>query len=127
MTKEMKLKLQALSERYQAALREHLLQDPRASLQPAEHLGCQAAVLGLETLDVARIHEAALATLKAFGSRDGFTERAESFFAEAITPIEQTHRAPLKANIYLSQMNQTLGRRTVALADSHRSLRAGIA
>ena len=48
------------------------------------------------------------------------------FFAEAITPIEETHRAALKANVRLSQLRQTLGRRTVDLAASHRSLKQGI-
>src|ERR1035437_11009737 len=117
----MKRKLTALSRRYVTALRKHLRQGPRASLQPAHDLGCQAAALDLETLDVARIHEGALATLEASSSRDGFIKRAEFFFAEAITPIEETHRAALKANVRLRQLSKILGRRTVDLAASHRS------
>jgi len=122
----MKRKLTALSRRYVTALRKHLRQGPRASLQPAHDLGCQAAALDLETLDVARIHEGALATLEASSSRDGFIKRAEFFFAEAITPIEETHRAALKANVRLRQLSKILGRRTVDLAASHRSLKQGI-
>jgi len=34
------------------------------------------------------------------------------FFSEAITPIEKTHRAALKANVRLSQLQKRLGRRT---------------
>ena len=94
----MKRKLSRLSRRYASALRKHLTQGPQASLQPARGLGRQAVSLGLETLDVARIHEGALATLEASSSRDGLIKRAEIFFTEAITPIEKTHRAALKAN-----------------------------
>jgi signal transduction histidine kinase len=122
----MKRKLTALSQRYVAALRTHLRQGPRASLQPAHDLGRQAAALDLETLDVARIHDEALATLEVSSSRNGFIKRAEIFFAEAITPIEETHRAALKANVRLSRLSQKLGRRTVDLAASHRSLKQDI-
>jgi signal transduction histidine kinase len=109
------------------SLRKHLKQGPRASLQPARALGRQAVTIGLETLDVARIHEGALATLESSSSRDGIIERAEIFFTEAITPIEKTHRASLKADVRLSQLKTRLGRRTVDLAASNRSLRQGIA
>jgi len=122
----MKRKLKALSQRYVAALRKQLKRGAQAGLQPALRLGRQAAALDLETLDVARIHEAAFATLKASGSRNGLMKRAEAFFAEAITPIEETHRAALKADVRLRQLRQTLDRRTVDLAASQRSLQQGI-
>jgi signal transduction histidine kinase len=123
----MKRKVIELSQRYVTALRKHLKQRLQASLQPARELGRQAMSLGLETLDVARIHEGALATLEASSSRDGLIERAEVFFAEAITPIEKTHQAALKANVRLSQLNKTLGRGTMDLAVSNRSLKQEIA
>jgi signal transduction histidine kinase len=122
----MKQKIIALSRRYLTALRKHLQQGPQASLQPARGLGRQAASLDLETLDVARIHEDALATLEASSSRDGIIERAEFFFAEAVTPIEETHRAALKANVRLSKLRKKLGRRTVDLAVTNRSLKQDI-
>jgi signal transduction histidine kinase len=122
----MKRKLVRLSQRYQVVLQKHLKQGPRASLQPARTLGRQAVALGLETLDVARIHAGALAALEASSSRDGIIERAEMFFTEATTPIEKTHRAALKANARLSQLQKRLGRRTVDLAASNRSLKQGI-
>src|SRR5437867_1345569 len=122
----MKRKLIRLSRHYASALRNHLRQGPRASLQPARGLGRQAVSLGLETLDLARIHEGALATLEASSSRNGVIERAEIFFTEAITPIEKTHRAARKANARLGRLNKTLGRRTVSLAASNRSLKQGI-
>jgi two-component system sensor histidine kinase DegS len=109
------------------ALKKHLKEGPRASLKPARGLGRLAVAIGLETLDLARIHEEALATLEASSSRDGIIKRAELFFTEAITPIENTHRAALKINARLSQLNKTLGRRTVDLAVSNSSLKQGIA
>jgi signal transduction histidine kinase len=122
----MNRKLTAFSRRYVAAVRKHLKQGARAGLQPARRLGRQAAVLDLETLDVARIHEGALATLAASRGRNALLKRAEIFFAETITPIEETHRAALKANLRMRQLRQTLGRRTVDLAASKRCLKRGI-
>lgn len=122
----MKPKLKAFSQRYHAGLRKHLERGARGNLQSALALGRQATALKLETLDVARIHQSALATLETSSSRDGIIERAERFFAEAITPIEQTHRAALKANAHLNRLKQTLGRRTLDLTASHRCLQRGI-
>jgi len=122
----MKRKLTALSQRYVTALRKHLKQGPQASLQPARGLGRQAVNLGLETLDVAKIHEGALATLKVCGGRNGSIKLAEIFFTEAVTPIEKTHRAGLKANSHLNRVNKTLDRRAVDLAATNRSLKQSI-
>jgi len=123
----MKRKLSALSGRYVAALQKHLEQSPRASLAPARRLGRQAVAIGLETLDVARIHERALARLELRSSRDGFIERADIFFTETITPIEETHRAELRANRRLNKLNKALSRRTAALGAANKSLTQGIA
>jgi signal transduction histidine kinase len=123
----MKRKLSILSGRYLAALRKHLKQSPQASLEPARGLGRQAVAIGLETLDLARIHERALTALEASASKDGFIERADVFFTETITPIEEKHRAAQKASGRLSQLSETLGQRTVDLAASNRSLKQGIA
>jgi len=128
LTYKMKRKLTALSRRYVTALKKHLKQGSRA-IPPcgtALALGRQAAALNLETLDVAKIHEDALATLEAASSKNGIIKRAEIFFTEAVTPIEETHHAALKANVRLSQLSKTLGRRTVDLAASHRSLKKDI-
>ena len=123
----MKRKLIALSRRYLTALRKHLRQGPLASLQPARVLGRQAVAIGLETLDVARIHEEAIATLESSSSRDGIIERADIFFTEAVTPMEKTHLAAIKTNLRLSQLNKTLDRRKVELAVSNRLLKQAVA
>ena len=60
----MKQNLTGLSQQYVTALRKQLKQGPQASLQPALGLGREAVALGLETLELARIHEQALATLE---------------------------------------------------------------
>jgi len=97
-----------------------------AGLEPARRLGHQAASLGLETLDVAGIHQEALAKLEASSCRDGLIKRAEIFFAEAITPIETTHRAALDASTRLNQVKKTLDRRGAELATSNRSLEQSV-
>jgi len=53
--------------------------------------------------------------------------RAGTFFAEAITPIEKTHRTAREANVRLSQMIETLNRRSADLGDSNRQLKQEIA
>ena len=87
--------------------------------------------VGLETLDLARIHELAFAALvmpiNSATSRDEMLKRAKFFFAEAITPIEKTHRTAQKASIQLSQLNKTLNQRTVALAATNQQLKQAIA
>ena len=123
-------KLNGLSQRYVAALRKHLKQDPQADLQLAQGLGRRAMTLGLETLDLARFHELALITLVlpgySPGTRDRMIRRAGKFFAEAITPIEKNHRTALEANASLNQMIRTLNQRGVELAASNRQLKQEI-
>ena len=120
-----------LSRRYQAALRKHLKQGPPASLQPAQGLGRRAMTIGLDTLDLARIHEQALIALVlpsySAGTRDAMVRRAGTFFAEAITPIETTHRTAREANVRLNQMIETLNRHSTDLTDSNRQLKQEIA
>ena len=123
----MKRELISLSRRYASALEKHLKAGPRASLQAARGLGREALAMGLETLGVARMHEGALAALEACSSRPGMSKRADTFFAETMVPIEQTHRAPLEANARLLQGKKTLDRRTVDLAASNHSLKHGVA
>jgi len=82
--------------------------------------------MGLETLDVAKIHERALAAMEASSSSDGIIKRAELFFKEAITPIEKIHHAALSAGIRLDRLDKELVRRNLDLAVSNRSLKQSI-
>ncbi len=123
----MNQKLSALSQQYARALNQHLKQRSRTDVEKARSLGCQAVAIGLETLDLARIHEGALAKLEEASGKDGFIKRASLFFVETIGPIEETHRAALKAGARLNLLNEKLGRRTSDLAASNRSLKRGTA
>ena len=123
----MKEKLIKLSQRYVTVLRKHLKQGPRADLRPALGLGRRALSLGLETLELARIHERAVATLKAANGKNGISKRAEIFFSEALTPIVETHRAALQSKLELNRLTETLNRRTLELASTNRQLQRGIA
>jgi len=48
------------------------------------------------------------------------------FFAEAITPIEKTHRSALETNAKLDQTNRSLRERTLKLTASNRRLKQEI-
>lgn len=123
----MKFKLTDLSRLYHAALQQFLKEGPAASMAPAHELGHQAIALGLETLDLARMHEVALVSLVlpsyTSSASSGLMARAGLFFAEAITPLEETHRGAREANIQLNHMVQTLSLRTQELAATVEELR----
>jgi signal transduction histidine kinase len=115
-----------LSQQYVVTLERHLKQGPRASLLPALKLGRRAVALGLETLDLARIHEQALATLELSHIKNAFTKLAGIFFAEANTAIEETHCAARQTKEDLSKLMATLDRRTQELTASNRQLQKGV-
>ena len=100
-------------------------------MRPAKGLGRQAMALGLETLDLARIHQQALIKLVLPGyspaMRESMVRRAGTFFAEAIIPIEKTHRTAQEINVRLGRLNGTLRQRTVDLTASNRQLKQEIA
>ena len=122
----MKQKLIRLSQQYVTALHKHLKQGPRAGFQPALALGRRAVVLGLDMLELARIHERALVTLELSKSKNGIIKRAEIFFTEVLTPVVETHRVARQSKIELHRLNVTLNRRTAELAVANRQLQRGI-
>ena len=122
----MKQKLINLSQRYVVALEKHLKQGPGASLEPALRLGREAVGLGLETLELAKIHEQALATLQLSKARNAFTKLAGIFFIEANLPIEETHRTARQGKAQLSKLEETLGQRTEELVASDRQVHRGV-
>ena len=120
----------SFSRAYLLALRRHLQPGASASLVAASKLGLRAVTLGLETLDLARMHEEALLVLvspqlSTFTS-DGLIRRAGAFFAEAITPIEETHRGAREANVALKVMVGRLTQRTDELATDNSELQSEI-
>ncbi len=126
----MKRKLYHLARRYQAALRAHLQQGRLADLESARGLGSRALSAGLQTLDLAKLHEQTLVTELLPGcstaKRDALIKQAGIFFALAITPIENTHRSAREAEIQLKKFIETLSQRTVELAASNLELRQEI-
>jgi signal transduction histidine kinase len=122
----MKRKLLAISQLYLAALKRHLKLGPTTSLQPALRLGRQAVAIGVETLDLARIHEQALVILNLSNLKNKLTQRAEMFFTEAMSPIVETHRAGRQCKMELNRLHVTLGHRTAELAATNCQLQQGI-
>lgn len=122
----MKLKWHALSGRYQVALRRHLSRNAPPGLAAARRLGREAAAIGLETLDLARIHQRAIVVLRpAANSRH---RRADIFFAETIKPFQRADEAGLrKASDGLKRLNKRLRQRTQALTACNRSLKREMA
>ncbi len=123
----MKPALAEFSRRYGAMLRAHLKRR-RPTLRPAKELGRRAITMGLETLDLARIHERTLMKLlispsSASTRRDGIIRRAGLFFAEATIPIEKTHGPARIASAHLNRMIQTLTERGMSLATSNHRLK----
>lgn len=122
----MKGKLRNVSQRYQAALRTYLRRGRRSELDAARGLGSQALAAGLQTLDLARLHEQTLVTEMLPGcparQRNALIKQAGIFFAVAITPIENTRRSAREATIHLKKFIETLSQRTVELAASNLEL-----
>ena len=121
----MKQKQIVLLRRYVAALRKHLTQGRRATLQPALNLGRQAVALGVEILELARIHERALVALDLSKSPKALIKRAELFFNEAITAILETRRAWRQSERDLIRVRRKLGQRTAEAAGTKRQLQRG--
>jgi len=115
------------SRRYQTALLTYLEQGSAAvRLQPARGMGQQALRDGMQTLDIAKLHEEILISKALPGcpikKRAALIQQAGAFFTEAITPIEEIHSGPRKAAIHLNQIVEMLSQRTVELAASNLEL-----
>ncbi len=115
-----------LQEPYLRALKLYLKDGADTRLKTARALGRRAVRLGLETLDLAMIHESALLehieTVGTADERVRLINTARTFYAEAIIALEETHRAAREANARLHQLNVSLGQRTRELDASNRKL-----
>jgi signal transduction histidine kinase len=122
--------LTLLSRRYGVVLRQHLKEGPRARLHAAQALGRQAVTMGLKTLELVSIHEQTLRTLVLPGdspaTREAIVRQAGMFFAEAMTPVEKTHRTARETNARLDELNRRLARNNVDLAASKQQLKKEI-
>ena len=117
------------SKRYQKALLAHLKKGARASLQPARGWGQQAQTVGLQTLDLAKLHEQILIVQVLpripARQRDAMIRRAGIFFSEAIMPLEKTRHSG-DAAVHLNKIVEMLSQRTVELAASNVALQLEI-
>jgi signal transduction histidine kinase len=131
MQESMKGKLLNLSRRYQAVLQKHLKQGKQASLDSAWGLGGQALAAGVQTLDLAKLHEQIMVTRVLPQSppnqRATLIKQAGIFFATAITPMETTDSKAMEATARLKGFIETLSQRTVELAASNLELSLEIA
>ena len=119
------------SRRYQAGLQAYLKQRSSAHLQRARGMGRQALNVGLQTLDIAKLHEQILVSKVLPGStankRVALIKQAGTFFTEAITPIEKIHSGTREAAVHLNEIVEMLSQRTVELAASNLELQEEIA
>ena len=118
-----------LAPRYLAALQLYLEQGPQEARQSAREVGSQAVAFGLETLDLAKMHDQALTALALPDHTAGKLERqkqAEAFFAEVILPVENTHRFAQEAGAELQRLNAALDQLMTDTADAKRELKLEI-
>ena len=103
----MKRKIFNLSRRYEGALRRHLNGSP-ANFESARGLGSRALAGGLQTLDLAKLHELVLVTHVLPDcpprKRAALVKQAGIFFAAAITPIEDTSPGAKAATAHLKSL-----------------------
>ncbi len=117
-----------MSGHYCATLREYLARHDEARLQAAYELGRRAIGRGLGVLDMACLHQQALAAClsdtPSSWDRERTLKSAETFFMECLSPFEAAHRGFREANRCLRQVNKALARRNQQLADTNRRLAA---
>jgi signal transduction histidine kinase len=111
------------SKHYQTALLRYLKQGPHAPLRSARGLGDDAFNAGLQTMDIATLHEQILVNQVmphlSPARRAAVVKRAGLFFTEAITPIDGIRIGATDAAIHLNQVVGMLSQRTVELATSN--------
>ena len=99
-------------------------------MEAAPLLGTQALRLGMDTLDLAAIHQQALSILEPAGGTPlefaATTKLAEDFFGAALLPIEATHRTAIEGRSNLERLSTELAQINRELDDSARDLERGI-
>lgn len=105
-------KLQRLARRYAVILREYAAEEREAVLEGAYELGRAAIRDGLGILDMARIHRESREKLFRADSggqnRERVSKAAATFFLQALSPFEATHRGFCETNAQLEKRNREL-------------------
>jgi signal transduction histidine kinase len=100
-----------LADDYVNWLRAHLATAGEGPLSHAYEIGRQALAAGLGVLDVATLHDEALARIHDAGilGHDGAAwVGAQAFLVEALSPFEIVHRGYFETNTALRRVNETL-------------------
>ena len=115
------------SEDYLAALQTYTGQSAPERFESAHALGRAALKLEMQTLEVAKLHDLAVASLPQqeadAGQRESLIAMAAKFFRETINPIEQTHPAVREVEADIQEMHLALAQRTTDLKNSHWKLK----
>ena len=111
---------------YAVRLRGYLAHEEERHLAQAYELGRKLLRRGLGLLDLARIHQQAVASCQfpsaPMGEKARTHHAAESFLMAALAPFEAAHRGFREANLRLHQLNETLQHRNAELAAMTREL-----
>lgn len=130
-TPPMKKTLSSFSSSYLAELRAHLRKRTAPLPETTRNLGFSAIALGLDTLDLARVHEDAWRELttprRSANGQKTLSAREHAFFAETLIPIEETRRGARDADVHLKAAVETLTRHTAELTASNEALKQEIA
>lgn len=116
-----------LARNYETALERHLKRGPGADWAAAWKIGRAAVGRGVETLELAQIHERAMVALGLAGKKNAFTKLAGIFFVEANTLVMEPRGAARRGKANLSRPQATLGRGNQQLAASNRELQREVA
>ena len=104
-----------LQEQYTSALRAYLAGEWEVASQDVYELGRRAITDGLGILDVATIHNEALAAvlvgIHTAEERARVAKEAEDVLMQGLAPFEMTHRGFQEANESLRHLNETLEQR----------------
>lgn len=126
----MKKAYHGLSTRYLADLRAHLGEKQASKTRP-HGLGCAAVAEGLSGLDLAIIHEKALAALTAspeFVERwQSSIARSAAFFSQVLIPLEEVQQSARVSSGLLQRRISTLSSESAQLAEGNRRLKREIA
>lgn len=116
-----------MSRYYAVTLCRYVARQQEGCLQEAYELGRKASASGLGVLDMARIHQQAMASClsraRSTEGKEHTLKAAETFFMEMLSPFEATHRGFREANLELHQVNTELEHRNLELARLNRDLR----
>ena len=122
----MKHKVTVLAKAYLLALKEHQREGSHLSLQPALGIGCEACVLGMEPLQLQRLHKRATAKLNLPPSHGISFKRAQRFLKDALIPLlKMDSRGPLGES-RLNRLHRNFERGTAQLSAARLKLRAGV-